>query len=244
MRRAAAFACLALAAALAAGCQSTHETSKIREANGSKLFNKAKGLKITNVNQDIKVLDTAVLSDANGTAVAVTVKNESKEGFAKLPILIDVRDAKGKSVFKNDIPGLEPSLTSIPTIGAGQTVTWVNDQILGTGKAKSVKVKIGEAQAPLPQKLPAVKIDPPKLVNDSVSGTEATGEVENETGIDQKKLVLFAVGVKDGKIVAAGRGGFKRLNADRPKPAVYHIYFIGDPKGSKVTVTAPPSTLN
>lgn len=231
-------------AVVLAGCQSTQETSKLREANGAKLFNQAKGLTITKVNQDVKILDTAVLSDANGTAVAVTVKNESQQGFAKLPILIDVRDAKGKSVFKNDLPGLEPSLTSIPTIGPGQTVTWVNDQILATGKATSVKVKVGGAEAQLPQKLPELNVDPPKLVNDPVSGTQATGRIVNASGIDQKKLVLFGVGVKGGKIVAAGRAGFKRLNADRPKPADYHIYFIGNPKGSKVTVTAPPSTLN
>ncbi len=68
------------------------------------------------------------------------------------------------------------------------------------------------------------------------------GTVTNDSGIEQHGLTLFAVARKGDQVVAAGRGGIDTIPPDggeRP----YHIYFIGDPKGAQVTVTAPPSTL-
>ena len=42
--------------------------------------------------------------------------------------------------------------------------------------------------------------------------------------------------------MAAGRGQFKNLAAGG-KPLTYNIFFIGDPRGAEVQVTAPPSEL-
>ena len=43
-------------------------------------------------------------------------------------------DAKGKSVYRNDIPGIEPALAAMPFIPAGGETDWVHDQILAAGK--------------------------------------------------------------------------------------------------------------
>ena len=82
---------------VATGCQSTQATSAEREAEGSQLLNSEKRLKVKKENPDIKVLDTAMLTDDSGTAVIVEVENTSDEVQANVPVLIDVRDAKGKT---------------------------------------------------------------------------------------------------------------------------------------------------
>jgi len=234
---------LALLAVGLAACQSSQQQSAELEKKGHNVLAKEQGLQITAVNKQVKVLDTTVLSDKNGAAVVVTLKNDSSQGLINTPISIDVLDAKGKSVFKNNDPGLESSLVSVPVMQPGQTVDWVDDQVLASGTPKSVKVEIGSTHDTFTSSVPQLQISQPKLKTDPYSGTEAMGTVDNQSGVDQTRLTLFAVARKGNQVVAAGRGGIKRLVAG-DKPAEYHIYFIGDPRGADVSVTAPPTVFN
>jgi hypothetical protein len=124
----------------------------------------------------------------------------------------------------------------------GQTVDWVNDQILTARKPKSVDVKVGVTQSTLPPNPPQVTASPPKLKLDPVSGIEAQGTVTNDSSVQQNNLTLFAVARKGNRIVAAGRGGMKVVKPHGSRD--YHIFFIGSPKGAQVTVTVPPTTFN
>jgi len=190
-------ACLASLVALSAialgACQSSQEKSAELEKSGHNAISKEKGLQITAVNKQVKVLDTTTLTDKNGSAVVVTLKNESSQGLINTPIAIDVQDAKGKSVFKNNDPGLEASLIGVPLMQAGQTVDWVNDQVLAAGTPKSVKVQVGSTKDTLSSSVPELEVSKPKLKTDPYSGTEAAGTVTNKSGIDQTRLILFAV---------------------------------------------------
>jgi hypothetical protein len=236
------FIALLTAAVLSAGCQSTQSKSAELEAEGADLV-KTEKVDIGNTNRDIKTVEKVVLSDVNGSAVAVVLKNESQEGLADAAIAINVKDAGGKSVYKNDAAGVETSLIQVPVIKAGGEVYWVNDQVLATGKPKSVSVKVGEAKRKLPSDLPELEVTKPELKTDPTSGIEAVGDVINKSDVEQIDLVLYAIARKDGKIVAAGRGQISRLKTDG-KPESYHIFFIGNPAGADVTVVAPPVTLD
>jgi len=232
---------LAGAAVAAAGCQSTQATSAEREAEGQTLLKSEKAVKVTKPNPAMKIHETKLLTDKNGSAVVVEVENTSDTGYVNVPISIDVRDAKDKSVFKNDTPGLVPSLTSIPVIGAGETVSWVNDQILATGDPDSVEVKVGFSKAELPEPVPEIEVTQPVLANDSFSGVEADGKLELISGPDQADMTVFTVVKRDGEIVAAGRAGVKRLLASSKKPTDFTTFFIGTPqKSDELTSTAPP----
>ena len=222
-------------------CQSTQSRSAELEAKGGKVLLNDKGLSVKNESTDVKVIDSIAFSDVNGGAAVVTVQNTSEQDLENVPISIDVLDKKGKSVFKNNLPGLEPALVSIPFIKAGEKIDWVNDQVLAVGATvASVKVKIGTVSpAPLPE-LPKLDVGQPKLATDPVSGMEAVGQVINRSGAEQKDLLLYAIARKGKRIVAAGRGLIAKLK-DTTKPVDYHIFFIGDPKGAQVTVTSFPS---
>lgn len=231
------------AAVAVSACQSSQAKNRGLAAKGATILKEEKGLEINQASSTVTVVDTTVLSDANGAAVVVTLKNDSQQALRDVPIAINVKDAKGKSVFKNDDPGLDPPLVSVPQIMPGQTLDWVNDQILATGKPEKVEVKVGVSQDTLPPNPPQVEATPPELKNDPVSGIQAVGDVTNNSSIQQVNLTLFAVARKGDQVVAAGRGGIQTIAPDGGKRP-YHIYFIGDPKGAQVTVTAPPSTFD
>jgi hypothetical protein len=230
-----------LAVLTLSACESTQDKAKEIQAQNAKLLASEHGISVTKPSKDVEVLGTTLLHDQYGDAIVVEVRNQSNQTLVNMPILIDVRDAKGKSVYRNDLPGLDPALTHLPVLRPGETFDWVNDQLSPSGTPKSANVKVGPPEGSAPKKLPEIEVGPAHLEN-SASGILARGKVTNKSQIDQLKLVLFAVARSGGKIVAAGRGQFKNLKAGG-NPGDYNIFFIGDPRGAEVTVTAPPSVL-
>lgn len=226
-------------ALVSSGCESTQDKSARIAAELGPVA-KEQGLKISKESVDVEVVETKLLTDSVGTAVAVTLRNESSRDLVDVPILIDVLDAKGKSVYRNDIPGIEPALASAPYLAAGEETVWVNDQVLAAGKPARVEVKVGASEETFSGELPAVAVDAPKLEGDPYTGVAAGGEVLNESGGDLERLLLYGVARQGGEIVAAGRGAIEPLKANG-KDAPYNIYFIGDPRGAEVTVTEFPS---
>ncbi|MBA3299736.1 MAG: hypothetical protein H0U24_06600, partial [Thermoleophilaceae bacterium] len=136
---------------------------------------------------------------------------------------------------------LEPSLVGVPVLPAGASLTWVNDQVLGEGKAKSVKAKVGKDSGGAPAKLPRIDVGRPSLKRDPTSGLAAEGTITNRSDLLQRELTLFAVARKGRRVVAAGRGQVERLKAG--KTARYQIFFIGNPSGARIEIAAPPTNL-
>ncbi len=230
---------LAGVALVSAGCESTQDKSaRIGAELGP--VQQEEGLKITKESSDVKVLDSTLLTDRVGSAVVVELRNESDRDLIEVPIAIDVLDAKGKSVYRNDLPGLEPALTAVPFIPAGGEVAWVNDQILATGKPAKVEARVGASDESYSGEQPQVSVSEPKLEGDPYTGVAAAGEVVNESGEDIPRLLLYGVAREGDRIVAAGRGAIEHFKADS-KPVAYNIYFIGDPRGADLVVTEFPT---
>lgn len=232
------FALLA-GSALFTGCQSTQSKS---EEIAAKLgpVKEQKGLVINQESKDVEVLESAVLNDANGTAVVVEVENKSNEALANVPVAVDVVDAKGKSLWTNESAELsQPTLTSIPLLMPGETLSWVNDQVFPTSEPKDVKVTVGVAES-FSGEVPDVEIDDePKLENDSISGIFASATATNNTDEQHELLTIFGIARDGDEVVAAGRAAVEQMNPGRSK--VYKIFFIGDPKGADITVHSFPT---
>ena len=226
-------------ALIATGCQSTQSKSAEIAAELGPV-QQEKGLKIGKPSKDVKVVSSALLSDEAGSAVVVTVRNESNRDLANVPIAIDVLDAAGKSVYANDLPGLEPALTSIPYVEAGKEATWVHDQVLAAGKPKTVKAIVGEGGVPFGGEVPEFTISAPKLEGDPYSGVVAGGNAENESGEKNDRLLIYAVARDGDEVIAAGRGAIENVKPE-PKPLPYNVYFIGDPTGGEVEMTLFPT---
>lgn len=236
-----AVAALALLAAVSlTACQSTQDRSAELESEGSTELLSEKKLTIKRENPDVKVTSTAVLAGSEGNAVVVDLHNDSDRNLTDVPILIEVTNTKGKPFYKNDIPGLEPALAAVPYIPAHGDAEWVNDQVLGVGKPKSVKVKVGTGGSTFSGQMPEIEVSQPKIEGDPVSGISATGTVVNKTGTDQRRLLLYVVARKGNEVIAAGRGAIEHLKPDTKK-LFYTIFFIGDPSGAELNLSEFPA---
>jgi hypothetical protein len=234
------FVPLLVLAFVLAGCESSQDKSARLAKQGGKAFTR-KGLDVKRENPDVKVGRTFVLQDANGAATVVELRNVSPAPLVNVPVSIDVLGANKRTVFKNDAPGLEPSLVSAPVLEPRSEFTWVNDQVTPTGRAQSVNVRIGQAPGRAPADLPKLDLAPPKLKRDPVSGIEASGAVTNRSKVEQRGLIVYCVARRGGRVVAAGRSAIQRLKPGQK--LFYHVYFIGDPSGAQLSVAAPPTVL-
>lgn len=240
MRGALAVAGVALLAVAVSACgESNQDRSAKIAALGKHAMQDAGTLRITKANPDVKVAQSALVRADGSVAAAVELDNRGGTAQADVPVLIDVTDAKGTSLYRNDANGLQPSLQRVALVDRGQEVWWVNDQLLGADDASRLHVTVGAAAAVATP--PDVKARDVHF-EDNASGRYLTGTIVNHTGKVQTNLPVFAVALRGGKVVAAGRALVpKVLPGDPKKPARFQVFFIGDPKGAKVHVTVAPN---
>jgi hypothetical protein len=229
--------------ALCSGCESTQDTSARLKREAKKLAN-VKGLTVATLNPNVKVVSTTALHDANGTAAVVGLRDTSPRPLASLPISIALLDSAGRVLFRNDAPGIEQSLAQVPLLTPGTVSYWVNDQILGASDPHSVQARVGQAQQTVTGALPKMVLSGVQLTNDPTSGAEVVGTISNPSKITQLRLVIYCVVRRGGRIVAAGRAIIPNLPpAPTPKPVQFTAFFIGDPRGGQLELSAPPTVL-
>ena len=233
---------LLLAAVAISGCESTQAKSA-RLAKQQTRVAAEKGVVVKKENRDVRVLGMGVVSDQYGTAVAVRLKLRGKRPQAMVPLAFEVSGAGGKKLYANDLSGLAESLTHVALLPAGREVWWVNDQVQADG-ARKVKTRVGEgdAKASAAALAKAPVLTPTKLQLDSdSSGSFTRGFLRNPSSLEQRNVTVYGVAERRGKVVAAGRAGIERLKA-RDK-ALFRIFWIGNPKGARVHIFAPPTSL-
>jgi hypothetical protein len=233
---------VALALALVALTLTACESNQERSAKLEKAADKHKGeaarrralaqqaLTITRTSTKVKVLASAVVSDSEGAAAVVTLRNVSNTTLGDIPIQIDVRDARGASVYRNNVAGLSATLLSVALVPAHTTLTWIDDQVQASAKPASVSVRVGEG-TPVAGAIPAMSVTGAHL-----SEAQAEGNLVNRSSVEQPELVIDAVARRAGRVVAAGRALLAQAPADASTP--FQIFFVGNPHGAKLEFSA------
>ena len=229
---------LALAPLSLAACESSQDRSA-RLARSAVAQRHEKGVVVTTRSPDVAVLKTAIVEDRFGTAAAVELRFTGSRPQAGLPISFELRDGAGKKAYANDLPGLAASLTHVALLRPGERVWWVDDQVQVKG-AKRVAARVGHATARAPRTAPELVPTGLALEHDS-SGAFTHGKLRNRSDVEQRQLTVYGVAERGGRVVAAGRAGIERLKAHAAAP--FRIFWIGDPKGAKLRIFAPPTVL-
>ncbi len=224
------------------GCESNEErhAQLVKEDKLTHRATAQTGLVVKRQSPYVKVLATAVLHDENGIAAVVTLHNDSPHALHAVPVSITLREPGGRTLYQNDVPGLSAPLTHAPLLLPGQSFDWIDDQIPGGGTPGSLSVRVGEAPttgAPPPD----IAVTGTHVFEDPTNGVGAEGTVVNRSSVAQQELVVFAVGVRGGRIVAAGRAVLPNAPAHASTP--FQVFFIGNPKGTTLVASAPPTTL-
>jgi hypothetical protein len=232
-------ATLALASVALAGCESNYARNDRAEREGQRLMASAGTVTLGAANPDVHVRRAVVVQGDGALAAAIELRNDGKHAQAGVPLLIDVRGAGGKTVYRNDLQGLQPALQHAALVPPGRSVWWVNDQLLGVTSATGVRAHVGRGTTV--GAVPKVSLTGVELDRDG-EGAYLAGAVDNRSGVLQRNLPIFAVALRGGKVVAAGRAlVLKAPPAGQGKPARFRLIFVGNPKGARLQVTVAPA---
>jgi hypothetical protein len=226
---------LVLAALALAGCESNYARNERAAREGRRLVAAGGKVKAGARNPDVHVRRSVIVrGPGGGLAAVVELRNEGREAQAAVPLLIDVRDAKGASVYRNDLKGLQPALQQAALVPPRRSVWWVNDQLLGVTSAGEVSAQVGRGK--LVRRVPRVALRGVELSDGTLSGT-----VDNRSGTLQRNVAIFAVASRGDRIVAAGRALVAKAAPPPAKPARFSLLFVGDPAGARIQMTVAPS---
>lgn len=231
---------LALAALALAGCETTAEKSAKLEKAAKRLAVAGNGLLITHPSTDVKVLQTTVLQGSEGAAAVVRLSNVSSHTLRDVPIAITVKDAGGHTLFQNNAPGLEAALVSVPSLPAHGEASWVDDQLPASGKPASVSALVGQAPTAAGG-APQIGIQGIHVIEDPSRGIGTSARLSNHSRVAQQNLVVFAVARRGGKLVAAGRAVLGEVAAGASMS--FEVFYVGDPRGAQLAMSAPPTTF-
>jgi len=234
---------LLLLAGAIAGCESTFDKAARKAAENAEAV-QAEALEVE-VNNDVEAAVLAVIPSDDGLSAAVVVElsmTDPKAALLWTPIEVIVTDAAGNEVGTNNVPGADPLLTHIPSLPAGGTALYVNDQILVTGDPVAATVTVGGAAINSPEPLAPLPVTDPTLFQDDILGAAWSATVENTTGVRQEQVIVQAVVTRDGAVIAAGTAILEALEPGAAGEVVG--MFAGDPTGGELTVVAPPSNIS
>jgi hypothetical protein len=237
-RSAGALVLAGLSAATLSACQSTADKSAAIARAGQDAMQNAGTLKLRHSDQ-LRVVRAVVVRGAGGAAaVAVEIHNSGAGALRDVPVVVDVRGAGGTSLYKNDAVGLQPALQRLGSVGARRSVWWVNDQVTAASAPRSVRAQVGAG--PPAGGLPAVRLTGVHFDGDA-TGRFLTGTVVNPSRVVLRDVPIFAVALKGSRVVAAGRALVPKLPAaGAPKPTVFRLFFVGDPRAARVALTVAP----
>jgi hypothetical protein len=243
VRRAGALALAAVAPLGLAACQSTADKSARIAREGRQAVKAAGRLRVDRPNADVRAVRAVVVRGTGGAAAAaVELRNRGARAQADVPVLIDVRDAKGASVYRNDTVGLQPALQRLALVRGRGSAWWVNDQVLSASPPRTVTARVGAARTVA--RTADVALRDIHFESDA-TGRFLTGIATNKSRAVVRDVPVFGVALRGRRVVAAGRALLTRLvpAATAKKPFRFRLFFVGDPRGARVVLTVAPPAL-
>jgi hypothetical protein len=231
---------LLLAVLALSGCESTQAKSARLEA-AAQTSKHERGLVVGRQDRDVTVEHTTVLQDANGAATVVELRNRAAGSLVALPLAVQVLGDGKKRLYANDAPGLDASLVGVAALAGRERLAWVNDQVTLSSPGGEVVAQVGAGAKPGPARLPQLQVDGLRVAGDASGDVSIVGEVANTSEIEQRRLVVYVVARRDGKVVAAGRAIVERLKPGAR--AHFSVFPIGDPNGAELSAAAPPTVI-
>jgi len=223
-------------------CESTQQESAKIGREGKQLVAGQGSLKLGAINHSVRVSDVTLLSSAGRTAVAAKLTGTATRPQLDLPVLVEVTGAHGKVFYSNETGGLEASLQRMALLRPGQGEWWVDDQVLSSQTATGVKVRVGAGSTPRARSALATLSTTAPHVAEQGGVSVLSASLVNHSAKAQSKVPVFAVAVRGGRVVAAGRAVVSVLPGHPGASVAFQIFLVGNPTGANVELTVVPTT--
>jgi hypothetical protein len=223
-------------------CESSEQESARIGREGKQLAASAPGaLKLGAVNHGVRVSDVTLLSGSGRAAVAVRLTGTAPRPQANVPVLVNVTGTGGKSLYSNETGGVEASLQRVSVLRPHQGEWWVDDQVLTSQSATGVKVRVGTGTELRSDSAATVQTSGARL-GEQAGLSVVNGNVLDRSATIATKVLVFAVALRGGHVVAAGRAVVNTPPGRSGASAPFQIFLVGSAAGASIELTATPAT--
>ena len=227
--------CGALTLSLSA-CVSTEQESERIARESGKSSAASGSLRLGAANHTVKVSDVTLLADGGRAAVAARLTATSSHAQRDLPVLVTVTGKGGKVLYSNEAGGIESSLQHIALLRPNQGAWWVDDQVLSSQPASRVDVHVGTG-ARSGSRLPALATT--AVSSTQQSGTSVvSGKLVNRSTHALSNVAVFAVALRAGRVVAAGRAVVPALPGHAGASVPFQLFLVGSSAAARIELTA------
>jgi len=227
-------------AVTASACESTESESAKIAREGAPPAAGPSALKLGATNRGVRVSDATLLSSGGRTAVAVRLTATSQRPQRNVPLLVDVTGNGGKVLYTNGTGGVEAALQRIALLRPHASEWWVDDQVLTSQTPSDVRVRVGTGTSPRASAAAPVLSTKATHVGEQSGLSVLSGELVNGSSKAQSKVPVFAVALRGGKVVAAGRAVVESLAGHPGASAPFQIFLVGNSAGAELELTALP----
>ena len=226
-----------LAAISFAACQSTEqESAKLARAGGAQAAGPA-ALELGARNRSVRVSQVTLVGEPGRVAVAARLTNTSTRAQTNVPLLVRVTGRGGKTLYTNGTGGIEASLQRIALLRGGQSAWWVDDQVLTSLGASAARLRAGTGSSAAGAGAASLSTSAPQIAQQAGVATLSASLV-NHSSTAQSKVPVYAVAVRGGQIVAAGRAVVPLLPGRPGASAPFQIVLVGNPAGASLQLDA------
>ena len=187
-----------------------------------------------------KVVKILVGEDQTAAVIVELDSKDKTQGLLWAPIDVKLLDAGGNIVAETNTEGADPAIVHVPFVPAGGQSFYVNDLLSPSATPVSATVTLGGKPVALPAGADFLKATA-KYVTDPDFGAGFDGTITNTATVRQEQLIVQVIARRGADIVAAGTSIVKGLEPGASQE--FQGLFIGDPRGAKLTVSAPVSNL-
>jgi len=226
-----------LAAISFAACQSTEqESAELARVGGAQPAGPA-ALALGASNRSVRASQVTLVSEPGRLAVAARLTNASARAQANVPLLVTVTGRGGKTLYTNGTGGIEASLQRIALLRGGQSAWWVDDQVLSSQPASAARLRAGTGSSGAGAGGIAVSTSAPQITRQGGVATLAASLV-NRSSTAHSKVPVYAVAVRGGRVVAAGRAVVPILPGHPGASVTFQIVLVGNPAGASLQLDA------
>lgn len=229
---AACVATLPLAVALT-GCVSTQQIAARARLVSARVLASQSATRVGQANPNVAVDHVALIRARSGTAVVVSLRNNTSTTLTDLPISVGIRSGN-RALYLNRSSNLDYFDSHIAALGPRATTDWVFTTTRRVAGGRPVAtVGFPDLHPSLTGGLPRVDVTP--------DGT-AWVIVSNHSSIPQYDLQVYVVAIRAGRYVGAGIAEVPHLGTHATTSA--RVTFLGAAQGVALKPIAVPTIFS
>jgi hypothetical protein len=220
-----------------AGCVTTQEKNSWLLLRNTRTLASEGSVRVGAENASVRVRRVEVVRAPRSSAIVVSIANVGTRPLSDLPISVGVIGAHGTRTYLNARAGISYWDSHVSAIGPGATISWVLPYS-GKGLTGRPFALVGSSTQP-----PSTTVATLPRITVAQGTGQSAGSLRihllNYSTLPQYGLQIYAVALRHGTAVGAGRAAVNELNGSGK--ATVGLTLAGNYAGAQLQLYAPPT---